>query len=185
MQSANYSKITSFFSKRIIEFIGLLIVILSFFILLSLSTYSPEDPNFIFSENTKIKNLFGFYGSVISDLIFQSFGIISFLFCVTIFFTGILIIKYKKLENILSNLFYSVIYIFSGSTVISVYKDDSFWLIINGNGGFVGRNIKEFIYNFNGLISEHGFIVGEETMPTINDGSSYKYDLGSKNNMFL
>ena len=86
MKSANYSKITSFFTKRIIEFIGLLIVILSFFILLSLSTYSPEDPNFIFSENTKIKNLFGFYGSVISDLILQSFGIISFLFCVTIFF---------------------------------------------------------------------------------------------------
>ena len=127
----------------------------SFFLLLSLSTYTPEDPNFIFSENTKIHNLFGFYGSVISDLILQSFGIISFLFCVTIFLTGILIIRYKKLKNILSNLFYSIIYIFSGSTVTSIYKDDSFWLIVNGNGGFVGRNIKEFIYGFNGLVDQN------------------------------
>jgi len=155
MQSANYSKISSFINKKIIEIIGLLTVLLSFFLLLSLSTYSPEDPNFIFSENTKIHNLFGFYGSVISDLILQSFGIISFLFCVTIFLTGILIIRYKKLKNILSNLFYSIIYIFSGSTVTSIYKDDSFWLIVNGNGGFVGRNIKEFIYGFNGLVDQN------------------------------
>ena len=154
MQSANYSKITSFFSKKIIETIGLLTVLLSFFLLLSLSTYTPEDPNFIFPENTKIQNLFGFYGSVISDLILQSLGTISFLFCITIFFTGILIIRYKKLENILSNLFYSIIYIIFGSTFISIYKDDSFWLIINGNGGFVGRNLKEFIYNFNGSIDQ-------------------------------
>ena len=155
MQSANYSKISSFFNKRIIEIVGLLIVLLSFFLLLSLSTYTPEDPNFIFPESIKIHNLFGFYGSVISDLILQSFGIISFLFCVTIFLTGILIIRYKKLKNILSNLFYSIIYIFSGSTVTSIYKDDSFWLIINGNGGFVGRNIKEFIYGFNGLVDQN------------------------------
>ena len=120
MQSKNYSKISSFFNKRIIEIIGLLTVLLSFFLLLSLSTYTSEDPNFIFFENTKIQNIFGFYGSVISDLILQSFGIISFLFCVTIFFTGILIIRYKKLENILSNLFYSIIYIVSGSAVTSI-----------------------------------------------------------------
>ena len=155
MQSTDYSKISSFLSKRIIEIIGLLIVLLSIFLLLSLYTYTPEDPNFIFSENTKIHNLFGFYGSIISDLFLQSFGIISFLFCATVFFTGILIIRYKKLENILSNLFYSTIYIFSGSAATSIYKDDSFWLIINGNGGFVGRSIKEFIYHYNERIDQN------------------------------
>jgi hypothetical protein len=41
----------------------------------------------------------------------------------------------------------------------------------------------EIFNNFRGLISEHGFIVGEKTMPIINDGSSNKYDLGSKNNL--
>ena len=64
MQSANYLKILIFFNKRIIEIIGLLTVLLSIFLLLSLSTYTPEDPNFIFSEKTKIQNLFGFFGSV-------------------------------------------------------------------------------------------------------------------------
>ena len=155
MQSTNYSKITIFLKKRVIEIIGLLIILLSFFLLLSISTHTPEDPNFIFSENTEVKNLFGFYGSFISDIILQAFGIVSFLLCITIFFTGILIIKYKLLEKILSGLFYSIIYIFSGSTAISLYEKDSFWLIVNGNGGFVGNSIKEFIDNISGIVDQN------------------------------
>jgi len=104
MQSANYSKISSFFYKRIIEIIGLLIVLLSFFLLLSLLSYYPEDQYFSSQENIKIHNLLGSYGSFISDLILQSFGIISFFFCVTVFFSGIFIIKDKKLiEKTLSS----------------------------------------------------------------------------------
>ena len=100
MQSTNYSKISIFFNKRIIEIIGLLIVLLSFFLLLSLLTYYSEDQYFSSQENIKIHNLLGSYGSLTSDLILQSFGIISFLFCITVFFTGIFIIKSKKLKNI-------------------------------------------------------------------------------------
>ena len=57
-------------------------------------------------------------------------------------------------------------------------------IISTTNASYVSIQLRgEILNNFNGLISEHGFIVGEETMPTINDGSSYKYDLGSKNNI--
>ena len=154
MQSVNYSKISSFFNKRIIETVGLLIVLLSFFLLLSLLTYYPEDQYFSSQENIKIHNLLGSYGSFISDLILQSFGIISFLFCITVFFTGIFIIKSKKLENILINLFYSTIYILSGSAVLSNFEKSSQWVIFNGNGGFVGEYIKKLTYIFNGLVDE-------------------------------
>ena len=154
MQSVNYLKISSFFNKRIIEIVGLLIVLLSFFLLLSLLTYYPEDQYFSSQENIKIHNLLGSYGSFISDLILQSFGIISFLFCITVFFTGIFVIKDKKLENILINLFYSTIYILSGSAVLSHFEKSSQWVIFNGNGGFVGEYIKKLTYIFNGLVDE-------------------------------
>ena len=155
MISLKYSNIGSFFKNRIIETVGLLIVISSIILLLSLSTYSPEDPNFVYSENTNIKNLFGFYGSFVSDLFLQSIGLISFPFCLTVFITGILIIKSKKLEYILKNLFYSIIYIFFGSTAISIYENDSFWLILNGNGGFVGRHLKDFLFSFGAIINHN------------------------------
>jgi len=154
MQPENSSKIFSFISRRIIEIIGLLIVLLSFILLLSLLTYYPEDQYFSSRENIKIHNLLGSYGSFLSDLILQSFGMISFLFCVTVFFTGMFIIKDKKLENILISLFYSIIYIFSGAAVLSGFEKISQWTIFNGNGGFVGEYVKKLTYGFSGLVDE-------------------------------
>ena len=107
-------KISSFIINRIIEILGLIIILIGIFLFLSLITHAPDDPNFIFPDNTNIKNLFGFYGSFISDLFLQSFGLISFLLGITFIFTGIVIIKNKKLNYILRNILYSIFYIVFG-----------------------------------------------------------------------
>ena len=62
------TKINNFTKNRLLEFIGITLILISFFLLSSIVTYSPSDPNFIYTpENTEIKNIGGFYGSVISD----------------------------------------------------------------------------------------------------------------------
>ena len=140
MDINNFARKTlDFIINRITEFFGLLMIITSLFLLISLASYSPEDPNFIFSENTEINNLFGYQGSFISDLFFQSIGLISILFSVTIFFTGINVIRSKKNLLIIENLFYSVLYIIFGTLFFSFFYPNSFWLSFNGNGGFVGK----------------------------------------------
>ena len=131
-------KSLDFTMKRVAEIIGLVLICLSALFLLSLISYSPEDPNFIFSENTTIKNILGFKGSYISDLFFQSIGLVSFLVSLTIFFTGINLIKYKNFLVIIENLFYSILYIILGSLFFTIFYPNSFSLPINGNGGFVG-----------------------------------------------
>ena len=83
-----FGKIVDFTLKRLAELVGLLLVIISILLFLSLISYSPEDPNFIFSEKTEIKNILGFQGSVISDIFFQAFGLISFLVPFTFFISG-------------------------------------------------------------------------------------------------
>ena len=69
----------NFAIKRLAEILGIIIFIAGIMLLLSLASYSPEDPNFIFPDNTEIKNLLGFQGSFVSDLFFQSFGLIAYL----------------------------------------------------------------------------------------------------------
>ena len=78
----------NFAIKRLAEILGIIIFASGTMLLLALITYSPEDPNFIFPENTKIKNLLGFQGSFISDLFFQSVGLIAFLIPITLIITG-------------------------------------------------------------------------------------------------
>ena len=130
---------SNFLVKRFIELFGVFVSIISILLLISLLSYSPEDPNFIFPENTEIKNALGFRGSFISDLFFQSIGLISILVSITFFTTGINIIKTKKLLFILQNSFYLILYTIIGSFFFTVYYPESFWLTINGNGGFVGK----------------------------------------------
>ena len=48
----------SFTIKRIAEIFGTTVFCAGVLLLLALITYSPEDPNFIFPENTKIENIF-------------------------------------------------------------------------------------------------------------------------------
>ena len=99
---------SNFIVKKFIELFGLLISILSILLLISLLNYHPEDPNFIFPDNTKIKNILGFRGSFVSDLFFQSIGLISALISITFFITGINIIRTKKVLFILQNSFYLI-----------------------------------------------------------------------------
>ena len=48
-----------FIFHRLIEIIGFIIALLGILLFLSLLSYSPSDPNFIFPENTKIQNILG------------------------------------------------------------------------------------------------------------------------------
>ena len=134
---------SNFLIKRFIEVLGLFISILSVLLLIALLSYSPEDPNFIFPDNTKIKNILGSRGSFVSDLFFQSIGLISILISITLFITGSNIIRTKKLLLLLQNSFYLTLYAILGSLFFTVYYPESFWLSINGNGGFVGKLLSE------------------------------------------
>ena len=157
------NKTVDFIADRLKELIGLTLSIISVLIAISLLSYSPEDPNFIYSENIQIKNFLGFQGSFASDMLFQSLGLISILLCLTIFFTGINVIRFKKILLIFENLFFTSIYLISGSFFFSIFYPDSFWLTFNGNGGFIGNLLQNTflisIININKTISFYFLIL--------------------------
>ena len=79
MNSQILTKINSFVKNRLIESSGILLSLTSIFLLVSILSYSPSDPNFIYNpENVEINNLAGFYGSVVSDFFLQAIGLVSF-----------------------------------------------------------------------------------------------------------
>ena len=97
MKSQILSKLNSFMKNRLIELIGISLICFGIFVLASILSYSPGDPNFIYSaESTEIKNVGGFYGSVISDFLLQSLGLISLLFVSGFIYWGIKLFLKKK-----------------------------------------------------------------------------------------
>jgi len=137
----------NFAINRLIEICGFLISISGILIFLALFTYSAEDPNFIFPDNTEIKNLLGFQGSFTSDLLFQSFGLAAYLLPITFFFTGINIILRKEIFLIIENFFYSILYLIFAVLFLNHFYTEAYTLYINGNGGFVGVYLDQTFLN--------------------------------------
>ena len=128
----------NFTLKRLAEISGMVIFSAGILLFIALFSYSPEDPNFIFPKDTKIKNLLGFQGSFISDLFFQSFGFIAYLISFTYIITGINIFRSKEFFLIIENTFIAILYTIIGTLFLNHFYSDAFTLYINGNGGFVG-----------------------------------------------
>ena len=128
----------NFTVKRLAEIFGLLIFLGGLFLLVSLISYSPADPNFIFPENTGIKNILGYHGSFVSDLFLQSIGLNAYLISFTLIFSGFNILRVKEFFLIIENIFFSTIYCIFGTLFLTYFYSDAFTLYINGNGGFIG-----------------------------------------------
>ena len=147
----------NFTIKRLAEIFGIVIFLVGAMLLVALITYSPNDPNFIFPENTKIENLMGFYGSFISDLLFQSVGLIAYLIPFTFILTGINIFKTKDFFLFLENNFFIILYLLFGSLFFAHYYQGAYTLYINGNSGFVGQYLNQTFLKSLLLINESIF----------------------------
>jgi len=153
----------NFAINRIIQIIGISITISGLLLLISLLSYYPEDPNFIFPENAAIQNILGFQGSFISDIFFQSFGLIALLIPFSFIFTGFNIFLSKKLLLIIESLFFTVLYSLFGSLFFFNFYPNAFKLYINGNGGFIGvfldSTFLNSLINFSNQISYYLLII--------------------------
>jgi S-DNA-T family DNA segregation ATPase FtsK/SpoIIIE len=140
------NSLTNFLKKRTFEFIGLILISTSIGLAIAFTTYSPEDPSFVYGDREfEIKNFFGIYGSSIADFLLQSFGLVSFLILANFLFWGINLIVQKEIKRIVLKLFLVVSYLVLGTIFIYITFNNSFWLIDNGNSGFVGKIGYEFL----------------------------------------
>jgi len=137
----------NFATKKLAEIFGIITFISGTMLLVALITYSPEDPNFIFPKNTEIKNLLGFQGSYVSDLLFQSVGIIAYLISFTLIITGINIFRIKEFFLIIENIFFATLYCIFGTLFLTFFYSKDFVLYINGNGGFIGNYLSQTFLN--------------------------------------
>ena len=144
-----YNNTLDFFKRRFIELFGLLLVSLFFVFSYSLFSYSPENSTLIYKiDSSETGIIFQKYLSIIADFFLQSFGLISFLIAVSILSWGISLIINKKIQNLLGKIFYTILYINLGCLFIYLTNNNSFWLIDNGNSGFLGEKSFYFLNKF-------------------------------------
>ena len=159
-----YKNITDFLKKRTIELVGLILVFTALLLGVSFFSYSPNDPTLVLGAvNVTINNWLGIYGGRTADFLLQSFGLAAFLFLITLIIWGISLITKKKINRIQIKIFFMILYIASACIFIYIKFNNSFWLIDNGNSGFVGHilynNILGVLPNLNNEYISFVFII--------------------------
>jgi S-DNA-T family DNA segregation ATPase FtsK/SpoIIIE len=158
LNSNTYNVILDFFKRRFFELFGLILVGFFFLFTYSLINYSPEDATLIYRSNSlETENILKTYSGIVADFFLQCFGLISFLLAVSIFSWGVNLIINKNILNIISKIFYIILYINFGCLFIYITNDNSFWLRDNGNSGLVGEQSFNFISKFLPVIENNFF----------------------------
>ena len=155
------NSLTNFLKKRTYEVFGIILISIGIALTISFATYSPSDPSILYNETeVNISNFLGLYGSTISDFLLQSFGVISFLLLVNLISWGIKLIINKELKFLIYRIFSCTLYLILGCTFVYVTFNNSFWLVDNGNSGFVGKASYNFIYNYFPIIDSEYSPIG-------------------------
>ena len=149
LNSNTYNIVLDFFKRRFFELFGLILVGFFFLFIYSLINYSPEDTTLIYrSGSLETENILKTYSGIIADFFLQCFGLVSFLLAVSIFSWGVNLIINKNILNIISRIFYIILYINFGCLFIYITNNNSFWLVDNGNSGLIGEQNFYFINKF-------------------------------------
>ena len=153
-----YTNALNFFKKRFIELFGLILISLFFVFSYSLFSYSPENSTLIYKiDAQETGTFFQKYLSIVADFFLQSFGLISFLIAISILSWGVILVINKKIKNLLSKIFFTILYINLGCLFIYLTNNNSFWLIDNGNSGFVGEKSFNIINSFYPILENQFF----------------------------
>ena len=74
--------IKQFIVNRLLEISGITTILLSIFILISVASYSSFDPSILNLNNYEVKNIGGYLGASVSEILIQFFGYGSILICI-------------------------------------------------------------------------------------------------------
>ena len=144
--------------ERTKKITGTIFILLAIFLFIAITSYCftwKEDQDkvllhgtkFLFAENIQVSNLLGRLGAYVGHLlVYNGFGLASYLFCTTLLVLGINFLAGKKLLSLVKNLKYVLpgLLVFSVALAFLFQKSDFAY------GGGVGNMISHWLSNFVG-----------------------------------
>ena len=159
-----------FLINRFFEVCGVSTILLSIFILISITSYSAFDPNIYNLSNAEITNLGGHIGANVSEIMLQLYGYSSFLFSIVLISWSYKLFFRKELNLFALNILLLPISVFFLSVFFELLN------ILNSNG-FMAEQTIDFI-NKSELISSDLYLYGLTTIIIIIFIVSFYFTMG-------
>ena len=134
-----------FFKSRLSEVLGIIIIIMTFSIVISIWSFNPNDPIYYFKSSTRESvNLLGSYGSNLSGILLHVFGATSIFICIFGFFWGFKFLRNEKINRKRIRLVLLIPSLILVSIILSNLQYQSISLP-EGVGGALGHILNSFL----------------------------------------
>lgn len=130
---------------------GILLILLSLFLLISLVSYDSQDPSWAStsSSDAEINNYGGKAGASTAEVLLQVFGFTSLVIPVVIFYIGLQIIVPREDRRLVSKILGIVFLLFILSTLLFTLFQDVNWRGARmASGGFIGNLLSSFFVRY-------------------------------------
>lgn len=118
--------------------VGVIISGLVFLTLISLATWSVNDPSFSYASNNPVQNWLGFSGSVVADFAFQFFGLAAFIALISPGVWGWRFLKKNAPQNMPLRFIAWMGTIILMTGLFSCFSVPQSWPLPSGLGGLIG-----------------------------------------------
>ncbi len=134
-----------FLKSRLSEVWGIIIVLITFSIVISIWSFDPNDPIYYFKSSTKeAVNLLGSYGSNLSGVLLHMFGATSIFICFFGFFWGFKFLRNERINRKRIRLVLLIPSLILISIILSNLQYQSIFLP-EGVGGALGHVLNSFL----------------------------------------
>ncbi len=145
---------TKFFKKFRKDLVAIFFLSSAVFIALALYSFKPTDPSFNSIGNTlRVSNFCGYFGSFLSDVLYQGFGIGAWGLIAALFIMGIKTLRDKETQSVAGKFFWGGFLLITSSSLLALhFPNKMFFSGQIGAGGIVGAVITH------GLIRAFNFV---------------------------
>ncbi len=130
-----------FISRRIAEFVGLILILVCGLLAVALMTWSVQDPSLNHATSSPTRNLLGPPGAIIADIIMQLFGLASSALLFPLACWGWRLMSKRRLERPIWRLFFWILGSVAATAMVSLFPVTERWPLPTGLGGVLGDAI--------------------------------------------
>ena len=148
-------------SPRIKESIGYLLLGSGIFLVLSLATWSALDPSLNHATSDPVRNILGWPGAVVADMLMQFLGLGAIAFFIPLFWWGSRLIRRRTIPKTAGRILLWVMGICFSAAFVSCLPVTSQWPLPTGLGGIVGDRLCNMVRALVQIgFSDSSFITG-------------------------
>ncbi len=127
--------------RRLRELAGVGLVGLAILLALALATWSVQDPSLSHATNAPIRNVLGFPGAIVADLLMQLFGVAALAFVLPVAVWGWRLASHRPLSRERIRLIFWILGVLLATAFASCLPRSATWPLPAGLGGVIGDGL--------------------------------------------